>query len=105
MFAKLLNEQNKTMARIENHYFCHKGFFQSDNWILENIHRIQHIEEDRICPWTNAAELHASLPSSNFILVPNAGHSGEDPGILEALIEATDRFKPTFEGKHPRFPM
>jgi proline iminopeptidase len=30
-------------ARIECHYFVNKGFFSSDEWILENLDKIKHI--------------------------------------------------------------
>lgn len=100
VFATLFADQNKAQAQIENHYFFNKGFFETDNWILENIHRIQDIpgvivqgQRDQICPWENAAELHQHWPASTFFLVPDAGHVSNEPGILEALIEATEDFK------------
>lgn len=99
-FATLYADQNKVHAQIENHYFFNKGFFETDNWILENIHRIQDIpgviiqgECDQICPWENAGELHQHWPASTFLLVPNAGHASTEAGILEALIDATEDFK------------
>jgi proline iminopeptidase len=30
-------------ARIETHYFVHGAFFDTDEWILENAHKIKHI--------------------------------------------------------------
>lgn len=100
LFALFFKNQNKTWADIENHYFFNKGFFETDNWILENIHKIRdipgiiiHGENDQICPWSNAQELHAAWPKSTLFLIPNAGHSANEPGILEALIDATEDFK------------
>lgn len=100
IFAMWFANQNKTVARIENHYFFNKGFFETDNWLLENIHKIGEIpgiiiqgKDDRICPWINAQELHAAWPASTLLLVPNAGHAADEPGILEALIYATEDFK------------
>jgi proline iminopeptidase len=99
-FAIIFADQNKTQAQIENHYFANKCFFETDNWILENIHKIQHIpgviiqgQSDQICPWGNAEELHLNWPASTFLLIPNAGHASNEPGILEALIKATEDFK------------
>lgn len=99
-FAIIFANQNKTQAQIMNHYFINKSFFETDNWILENIHKIQHIpgiiiqgEADQICPWKNAEELHLNWPISTFLLIPNAGHASNEPGILEALIKATEDFK------------
>lgn len=100
LFSYLLANQNLTIAQIQNHYFLHNGFFKTDNWILNNIHRIKNIpgviiqgEEDRICPWENAAELHDQWTNSTFLLVPNGGHSSDEPCILKALIQATEDFK------------
>jgi proline iminopeptidase len=99
-FVILFANQNKIQAQIENHYFVNKCFFETDNWILENIHNIQHIpgiiiqgQFDRICPWGNAEELHLNWTTSTFLLIPNAGHASNEPGILEALIKATEEFK------------
>jgi proline iminopeptidase len=39
-----------------------------------------------------AWELHLAWQEAEFILVPDAGHSVSEPGILHALIEASDRF-------------
>jgi proline iminopeptidase len=33
-----------------------------------------------------------ALPSAEFVLVDDAGHAYDEPGILDALITATDRF-------------
>ncbi len=99
-FAPLYADENKVHARIENHYFFNKGFFETDNWILENIHRIQDIpgiivqgQLDQICPWEYAAKLNQNWPASTFILNPNAGHASSEPEILESLLEATEDFK------------
>lgn len=99
-FAILFANQNRALAQIENHYFMNKCFFETDNWILENIHKIQHIpgviiqgQCDQICPWENARELHLNWPLSTFQLIPNAGHASSEPGVLEALIQATEHFK------------
>ena len=100
IFSHLYAKQNITQACIEHHYFFNKSFFEVDNWILENIHRIQTIpgtiiqgDCDKICPFNNAEELHLNWPASTFLLIPNAGHASTEPGILEALMEATEDFK------------
>jgi proline iminopeptidase len=86
-------------ARIECHYFINKGFFTSDNQLLENVHRIRHIPAvivqgryDVVCPMVSAWELNQAWPEAEFIVVPDAGHSMSEPGIRNALIEATDSF-------------
>lgn len=87
-------------ARIECHYFIHKGFFASDNWILENIAPIQEIPTrivhgryDAVCPVENAWELHKLMPRSELFITPDAGHAAMEPGTLHALIDATEAFK------------
>lgn len=86
-------------ARIECHYFSHNGFFDSEEQLLQNVEQIRHIPAvivqgryDVVCPMTSAWELHRAWPEAEFIVVPDAGHSMTEPGILSALVEATDRF-------------
>jgi proline iminopeptidase len=86
-------------ARIECHYFIYKGFLNSEDQLLLNVHRIRHIPSvivqgryDVVCPMTSAWELHRAWPEAEFIVVPDAGHSMSEVAIRTALIEATDRF-------------
>jgi proline iminopeptidase len=89
----------EAFARIECHYFVNKGFFASENQLLENVDRIRHIPTvivhgryDVVCPVISAWELHHVFPESELIIVPDAGHSMTEPGIQTALLDATDRF-------------
>lgn len=86
-------------ARIECHYFINRGFFESDDQLLRNCDRIAQIPTvivqgryDVVCPMWSAWDLHKALPSAEFIVVPDAGHSMTEPGILTALLNASDRF-------------
>jgi proline iminopeptidase len=86
-------------ARIECHYFMNKGFFDTDDHIFRHIDRIRHIpgvivqgRYDVVCPATTAWELHRAWPEAQFVMVQEAGHSAMEPGITDALIEATDEF-------------
>lgn len=86
-------------ARIECHYFIHRGFFDRDDHILRQVHRIRHIpgvivqgRYDVVCPATTAWELHRAWPEAQFVMVQDAGHSALEPGITKALVEATDKF-------------
>ncbi len=47
---------------------------------------------DVCTPATTAWDLHRALPSAELVIVPDAGHSFDEPGTLDALITATDRF-------------
>jgi proline iminopeptidase len=85
-------------ARIENHYFQHLGWFE-DNQLLRNAHVLRDIPTvivqgryDMCTPAVTAWELSRELPDAEFIMVPDAGHAFDEPGIVSALIDATDRF-------------
>ena len=87
----------EAFARIEAHYFVNGGFFRTDGQLLDDVPRIAHIpgvivqgRYDVVCPMTSAWELHHRWPSSKLIVVPDAGHSVKEPGILSALVQATD---------------
>lgn len=88
-----------SVARIECHYFIHNCFFETDNWILENIDSIRHIpcmivqgRYDVPCPIKSAWDLHRAWPEAELEIIPDAGHAATEPGILDALIRAADRF-------------
>jgi proline iminopeptidase len=87
-------------ARIECHYFMHNSFFETDNYLIENIDKIRHIPAvivhgryDVVCPILSAWELHRAWPEADFRIVGDAGHSVSEPGTTSALVEATDRFR------------
>ena len=86
-------------ARIECHYFLNKGFFESDNYLLDNVDKIRHIPAiivqgryDVVCPAESAWELHKRWPEAELKIIDDAGHSLSEKGITSALIAATDRF-------------
>ena len=92
------------LARIETHYFSNDNFL-SDNALLNDMHRIQGLPSliiqgryDMICPMVTADELHRAWPSSEMVIVPDAGHSAMDPGVREALVRATEQYKRRFGG-------
>jgi proline iminopeptidase len=39
-----------------------------------------------------AYDLHRAWPEAELIVAPTAGHAYSEPGIVEALVAATDRF-------------
>ncbi|MGH8324290.1 MAG: prolyl aminopeptidase [Steroidobacteraceae bacterium] len=86
-------------ARIECHYFVNRGFFRSDNQLIEAVGRIRHIPAvivqgryDVICPMRSAWDLHRAWPEAQLRIVPDAGHSAFEAGTAHELITATDRF-------------
>jgi proline iminopeptidase len=87
-------------ARIECHYFMNNAFFPTDNYLIENVGKIRHIPAvivqgryDVVCPILSAWELHKAWPEADLRIVPDAGHSVTEPGIIHELVSATDRFK------------
>ena len=86
-------------ARIECHYFMNNCFFDSDNYLVENVGRIREIpcvivqgRYDVVCPMTSAWDLHRAWPEADLQIIADAGHSISEPGIIDALVTATDRF-------------
>ncbi len=85
-------------ARIENHYFVNGGWLRGrqlldDAGTLEGVPGvIVQGRYDMCTPATTAWELHRAWPGSELVMVPDAGHAFNEPGILDALIAATDRF-------------
>lgn len=87
-------------ARIEAHYFTNAGFLDHPNQLLDGLERIAHIPTeivhgryDVICAMRNAWQLHEAMPHAHLHIVSDAGHSAFEPGIIHALLEATDRFR------------
>lgn len=85
-------------ARIENHYFVHAGWLE-EGQLLRDAHRLKgipgaivHGRYDMPCPLRYAWELHKAWPDAEFHLIEGAGHAFSEPGILDRLIRATDRF-------------
>jgi proline iminopeptidase len=86
-------------ARIENHYFHHRGFFD-EGALLRDAHLLRDIpgvivqgRYDVVCPARSAHDLHEAWPSSRLHIVDDAGHAATEPGIVHRLVEATDSFR------------
>ncbi len=86
-------------ARIENHYFVHDGFMD-EGQLLRDAAKLRAIpgvivqgRYDVCTPMKTAWDLHRVWPEADFQLVDAAGHAFKEPGILERLLEATDRFR------------
>lgn len=85
-----------SLSRIEAHYFMNKAFLE-DNQIIRNAHRlagipgvIVHGRYDMVCPLDNAFALHQVWPDAELQIIRDAGHSSREPGIVDALVKATD---------------
>jgi proline iminopeptidase len=93
-----------SLSRIECHYFMNNSFLEP-NQILKNAHRLADIpgvivqgRYDIVCPMESAWELHKAWPDAQMHIIPDAGHSATEAGIVDALVRATrqfaDKFKP-----------
>ena len=85
------------LARIENHYFTHGGWF-NDAQLIRDAVSLSEIPTvivqgryDLCTPAVTAWDLHRALPSATFHMIDDAGHAFDEPGILDALIATTDR--------------
>ncbi len=87
------------LARIETHYFVNHGFFSSESELLDRVELIRKIPAvivqgryDVVCPIVTAWELCRRWPEAALKIVPDAGHSAFEPGIVHELVSATDRY-------------
>ena len=85
-------------ARLECHYFANRGFFPENDWILKNISAIQHLPGwivqgrfDVVTPMDAAWRLKTAWPGARFEIVWDAGHASTEPGVVDALVRATEQ--------------
>lgn len=84
-----------SLARIEAHYFVNHIFLKP-NQILRDAYKLKNIpgvivhgRYDVVCPIENAWDLHRAWPETKLVIVPDAGHSAREPGVVHALIQST----------------
>jgi proline iminopeptidase len=87
------DESALAMAKIECHFMFKHLFFEKDDYLLKETHRLAgipcHIVQgryDMICPAESAFALAKELPQAVLHLVPDAGHSSSEPGTASELI-------------------
>jgi proline iminopeptidase len=87
----------EAFARIENHYFMNRGFFEHDGWLLDQVERLRRIpcrivhgRYDICTPLASAWDLKQRWPEADLEIIHDAGHSSLEPGIVDALVRATD---------------
>ena len=86
------------IARIENHYMAHKGWLE-EGQLLADAHRLKNIpgvivqgRYDMCTPPVSAWDLKQAWPEVELQIVPDGGHLFTEPGVLDGLIRAADRF-------------
>jgi proline iminopeptidase len=87
-----------SLACIECHYFMNDSFLEPDQ-ILNHAERLRgipgvivHGRYDVVCPVEQAWVLHRAWPDSHLQIIADAGHSAAEPGIVDALVAATNQF-------------
>lgn len=90
----------RAFARLENHYFTHKCFFDRDGQLLDEIWKLNGVrgtivqgQFDMICPPVTAWKLHRAWSGSTLSLVPMAGHALSEPGITRELVSVMEGLK------------
>lgn len=91
------------LARLETHYFQHRGFFKKDGELLDQVHRYKHLPAvivqgryDVITPAKTAWSLAREWPRARLQMIADAGHAAGEPGTVDALVRATDTFADQF---------
>ncbi len=86
-------------ARVQLHYLREECFLK-DAPLLDRVDRFRHIPAriiqgryDMVCPPVTADALHRAWPEADYVIVPDAGHSAMEPGVIAALVSATEAFK------------
>ncbi len=86
------------VARIENHYMANRGWFE-EGQLLDGASKLRGIpgvivqgRHDSCTPPAAAWKLKQAWPEVELNIVPDGGHLFSEPGILDGLIRATDRF-------------
>ena len=86
------------VARIENHYMANRGWLE-EGQLLRGAARLKGIpgviaqgRHDCCTPPAAAWALKKAWPDVDLNLVPDAGHLFSEPGNLDVLVRATDRF-------------
>ena len=86
------------IARIENHYMIHKGWLEEGQLLrgADKLHGIPGVivqgRHDCCTPPRAAWALKKAWPEVDLQIIADGGHLYNEPGILDGLIRATDRF-------------
>ena len=86
------------VARIENHYMATNGWFE-EGQLLRDAVKLKGIpgvivqgRHDTCTPPVAAWKLKQAWPEVELNIVPDGGHLFSEPGVLDGLIRATDKF-------------
>ncbi|RPE64684.1 prolyl aminopeptidase [Pacificibacter maritimus] len=88
----------RAFARLENHYFQNKAFFETDGQLLKNVESMADVPGtivqgrfDMVCPPKGAYRLHKAWPASQLHMIGQAGHALSEAGIAAQLVHTMDQ--------------
>jgi proline iminopeptidase len=87
------------VARIENHYMANRGWLEEGQLLRGAAEKLRGIpgvivqgRHDTCTPPVAAWKLKQAWREVELNIIPDAGHLFSEPGVLDGLIRATDRF-------------
>jgi proline iminopeptidase len=86
------------IARIENHYMANHGWLE-EGQLLRDATRLRGIpgtivqgRHDTCTPPVAAWKLKQAWPEVELNIIPDGGHLFSEPGVLDGLVRATDKY-------------
>ena len=86
------------VARIENHYMANRGWID-EGQLLRDAGKLKGIpavicqgRHDCCTPVAAAWALHKQWPEAELEIIADSGHLFNEPGMIDALVRATDKF-------------
>lgn len=92
-------ELDVSRARVQIYYIYGQCFVDGEA-ILKAAEKLSHIPTtivqgryDMVCPPETSWLLSKAMPHAEYIVVQDAGHSAMEPGVISALVSATEKYK------------
>lgn len=96
-YGEVITDDDRSLALLEAHYFANGLFWSSDNYILEEIQRIQqvpltivHGRYDIDCRPSGAFELAEAHASAKLFIIEEGAHSPYEAEMFTKLVEIMD---------------
>ncbi len=96
---KTIQMADVSRAQVQIHYIRHLCFIDGDA-ILKATKTLSNIPTvivqgryDMVCPPQTSWLLSKAMPHAEYTIVQDAGHSAMEPGVISALVSATEKFK------------
>ena len=93
-----VTEKMVKQVRMELHY-AKNNYFIKEGQVLDGCSTLSHIptiiihgRQDLVCPIEAGMSLHQVMPHAEYVVLPNAGHIAQGAEMIDALVDATDKF-------------